>query len=72
MSVSAAYRTQLAKQLNAALDAAEKHAATEGFAPYPFVYGYLVGDLSEDEIAAFDARLARISRVPSADSGSQE
>ena len=52
--MSEAYRTQLARQINAALDAAEKHAATEGFALYPFVYGYLVGDLSEDEIAAFE------------------
>ena len=56
------YCIQLARQIDAALKSAESHAHKEGFAIYPFLFGYLQGDCSPEEIAAFDMRIARLSR----------
>lgn len=60
---SAAYRKQLAKQIDGALSAAEKHAAKEGFALYAFLYGYVVADCTGEEIASFGARCDRLQEV---------
>lgn len=59
---SAAYRKQLAKQIDGALVAAEKHAAKEGFALYAFLFGYIVGDCRQEEIDSFDARCDRLQQ----------
>lgn len=55
------YCAELARQIDAALTAAEKHAAREGFALYPFIFGYLAGDCTDAQQAAFNARLERLS-----------
>ncbi len=57
---AASYRKQLAYRINGALTAAEKHAAAEGFAIYPFIVGYLTGDCTEEEIALINARIDRL------------
>lgn len=61
-AVSIDGRKFLAKKIDEAIAAAEKHYKREGFSLYPFLYGYLLGECSDAEIAAFDARIERLTQ----------
>jgi hypothetical protein len=56
---TARYCKQLAQQIDAALNAAEQ-ASQEGIRLYPFLFGYLAGDCTEEQQAEFSARIARL------------
>lgn len=58
------YSKRLAKQIRAALTSAELHI-NEGFQPHAYVFGYLVGDCTEDEQAEFAERFGRLVRQSS-------
>ena len=64
MSATESYKKHLAQQINAALKAAEQYARKEGFSLYPFLFGYLHGDLSPEQIAAHDVRIDALLSDP--------
>ena len=54
------YSKQLARQIDRALKAAETQIHKKGFALYPFLFGYLAGDCTDEQNRQIDARLNRL------------